>query len=225
MSDTYEQTLSYCLSYKVLSKDEEHRLKEVAQEDKTQEEVVRQKLINHNLRLVLSLALKYYNSSGQALPLMDLVQSGCHGLTKAAKAYGFKSRASFSTFAYWYIVGKIILQIKHTLKSNSYKFKGKVYPITEISLSQEDYSYPDSEKIGDRIGDNSAMVAREIDLTERIDWLYEGIDKLNKTHKKTMILYAGGMGVKDIAKRQGITVRAVWSRIRKSIAKLRANPL
>lgn len=82
--------------YNLLTRDEEIQLATAALKG---DKEAKNKLINHNLRLVVSIAKHYM---GRGLTLLDLIQEGNVGLIKAVDKYEVNKGFKFSTYAtYW----------------------------------------------------------------------------------------------------------------------------
>ncbi len=64
------------------------------------DEAARQRMIESNLRLVVSIGKRYIN---RGLPFSDVIEEGNIGLIKAVEKYNYKKGFRFSTYASWWI--------------------------------------------------------------------------------------------------------------------------
>jgi RNA polymerase primary sigma factor len=96
-TDALQLFLNEIRRYPLLSAAEEIELaKRIEQGDLEAKE----RMINSNLRLVVSIAKKY---QGQELTLLDLIQEGIFGLIRAAEKFDWRKGYKFSTYATFWI--------------------------------------------------------------------------------------------------------------------------
>ena len=96
---------------------------ELARQMKAGDKKAREKLINSNLRFVVTCAKQFV---GQGVPLVDLINSGNLGLIQSVEKYDPDKGYHFISYAVWYIRREIIRSIYNTGRTIR-------YPITYIS--------------------------------------------------------------------------------------------
>jgi len=96
-SDALGMFLGELRNYPLLTKGQEV---ELAQRIEKGDLGAKERLVNSNLRLVVSLAKRY---QGQELPLLDLIQEGVLGLIRASEKFDWRRGYKFSTYATFWI--------------------------------------------------------------------------------------------------------------------------
>jgi RNA polymerase primary sigma factor len=96
-TDSLQLFLNEAGRYPLLTASEEVELaKRIERGDKS----AKDKMVNSNLRLVVSIAKKY---QGHGLTLLDLIQEGIIGLIRAVEKFDWRRGYKFSTYATWWI--------------------------------------------------------------------------------------------------------------------------
>jgi len=191
-----------------LSKEEEIKLVSDGSKE------AKNKLIEHNLRLVVFLAKKYENTK---VDLEDLVSIGTIGLIKGVETYNLDKNIKLATYASRCIDNEILMFLRKNKKRRG-----------EISL--EDSLSFDAEgnelRLEDILGTDDDIVTRDLEHEVERKLLYEELDKLSDRDKEIMTLRYGlyntkELTQKEVAQKLGIS-QSYISRIEKRvIGKLR----
>ena len=96
-TDALQLFLREVARHRLLRPEEEVELAKRIEEGDAQ---AKERMINSNLRLVVSLARRY---NGSGLPLLDLIQEGILGLIRATEKFDWRRGFRFSTYATWWI--------------------------------------------------------------------------------------------------------------------------
>jgi RNA polymerase primary sigma factor len=134
---------------------------ELAGKIKKGDTAARNRMINANLRLVVTIAREYTNLG---LPLLDLISEGNIGLTKAVERFDPAKGAKLSTYAMWWIKQSI----KRALANQSKTIRlpahlvDKVAKVRRISLRMSDDlgREPTEDELGEELGIEGEKVAR-----------------------------------------------------------------
>jgi|EPASupsiteSAE347_1022098.scaffolds.fasta_scaffold01156_5 RNA polymerase primary sigma factor len=115
--------------------------------------VVKNRLIQANLRLVINIAKKYLN---RGLSFLDLIQEGNMGLMKAAEKYDYQKGYKFSTYSTWWIrqaITRAIADYARTIRVPVHVLEtmNKITKVT-ISLFQELGREPNLDEISLKAG-------------------------------------------------------------------------
>jgi RNA polymerase primary sigma factor len=97
VDDSLRSYLNEIGRYPLLSRAEEVQL---AKRIETGDPAARQRLIESNLRLVVTIAKSYRSA---AVDFLDLIQEGTLGLMQAVDRYDWRRETKFSTYAAWWI--------------------------------------------------------------------------------------------------------------------------
>ncbi len=171
----------------------------------------RNKLIEHNLRLVVFLAKKYENTK---IDLEDLVSIGTIGLIKGVNTYQNDKNIKLATYASRCIDNEILMYLRKTKRKRS-----------EVSF--EDSLSFDSEgnelHLEDVLGTEQDLVTKPIEKELDRYLLYREVSKLNNRDREIIELRYGLNGKKEMTQKEVASLLGISqsyiSRIEKKVIK------
>ena len=154
------------------------------------DEFARNKLIEHNLRLVVFLAKKYENTG---VDLEDLVSIGTIGLIKGVNTYKLDKNIKLATYASRCIDNEILMFLRKNKRR-----RGEVS--FEDSLSYD--SEGNELHLEDILGTADDIVTRPLEEEIEKKILYQELTKLNDRDKEIMTLRYGLFGKKEMTQKE-----------------------
>ncbi len=154
------------------------------------DETVREKLIVHNLRLVVYIARKFENTGAG---LEDLISIGTIGLIKAVKTFSPSRNIKLATYASRCIENEILMYLR---KTSSLK--------NEVSIDEPlNIDWDGNELLlSDVLGSEPDTVNQNIELEDQKNIIYKTIDSLEEREKTIMYMRFGIGGEKEYTQKE-----------------------
>ena len=191
---------------KKLSPEEEMKL---LNEKENGSMAARQKLIEHNLRLVSHITKKYYSKTGEP---EELISIGTIGLIKGVDTYKTEKKTKLSTYLAKCIQNEILMYFRTGKKSAQ-----DVYFNEPIDTDSEGNPLTFLDIVADE-----EDIADTIDLKIKSEKLKQYVDEIKNERERTVIIKRFGLDgeeeltQKQIAKKLGIS-RSYVSRIEQTV--------
>ena len=192
---------------KALKPNEEKELILKVMEDK--DEMAKQKLIEHNLRLVIYIAKKFENTDAD---MEDLISIGSIGLIKAINSFKGEKNIKIATYASRCIENEILLYLRKISKLKK-----------EVSLNEPINCDSEGNEllITDLVSNEDVAPQSEFEKQTEVQILWSVLNKLNSRERLIMVMRFGLNGddektQKEVADDLGIS-QSYISRLEKKI--------
>ena len=211
-----ENTLDYMVALpNPLDADEEARLLEASTSGDPE---ARNKLVEHNLRLVVYIAKRFDNTG---MDMEELVSVGTMGLIKAVRSYNGDKKIKLATYASRCIENEILMYLRKMVKTRN-----------EVSLDEPLNVDWEGNKLllSDVLGTDGGEVYKEMEADVEKNILREIFSKLDERDRAIICMRYGLYGVKErtqkeIADMMNISQSYISRLEKKIIDKLKAEYL
>lgn len=211
-----ENTLDYMVALpNPLDADEEARLLEASASGDPE---ARNKLVEHNLRLVVYIAKRFDNTG---MDMEELVSVGTMGLIKAVRSYNGDKKIKLATYASRCIENEILMYLRKMVKTRN-----------EVSLDEPLNVDWEGNKLllSDVLGTDGGEVYKEMEADVEKNILREIFSKLDERDRAIICMRYGLYGVKErtqkeIADMMNISQSYISRLEKKIIDKLKAEYL
>ena len=211
-----ENTLDYMVALpNPLDADEEARLLEASTSGDPE---ARNKLVEHNLRLVVYIAKRFDNTG---MDMEELVSVGTMGLIKAVRSYNGDKKIKLDTYASRCIENEILMYLRKMVKTRN-----------EVSLDEPLNVDWEGNKLllSDVLGTDGGEVYKEMEADVEKNILREIFSKLDERDRAIICMRYGLYGVKErtqkeIADMMNISQSYISRLEKKIIDKLKAEYL
>ena len=173
------------------------------------EEAAKQRLVEHNLRLVVYISRRFENTGTN---LEDLISIGTIGLIKAINTYRLDKKIKLATYASRCIENEILMHIRKTANQK-----------TEISLDEPINMDCDGNELllSDILGTEEDMILRPLEDDVDLCVLRQALKELPEREREIVLMRFGLEGrkeqtQKEVAKTMGIS-QSYISRLEKRI--------
>ena len=150
----------------------------------------REKLIVHNLRLVVYIARKFENTG---IGIEDLVSIGTVGLIKAVNTFCPSKKIKLATYASRCIENEILMYLRKTANRKN-----------EVSIEEPLNVDVDGNELllSDVLGSDGDAVGRDLETRDERNQLLAVVEKLDEREKAIMTMRFGLFGSKEYTQKQ-----------------------
>ena len=154
------------------------------------EEDAKQRLVEHNLRLVVYIARRFENTG---VNLEDLISIGTIGLIKAIGTYRMEKKIKLATYASRCIENEILMHIR--------KIAGQK---AEVSLNEPINMDGDGNELqlGDILGTEDDMIQRPLEDDVDISILRQSLEQLSPREREIVCMRYGLEGRKELTQKE-----------------------